>query len=375
MFKTINHISDIQKAVSDKKEIRFFTKPNGITIVCYLIMDSNTFDSPEALECRGIAFDQSGKVISRPLHKFFNVGEKEWLSSDSLMKRSDISAIFDKIDGSMIATAWVNGELRLRSKKEFDSKVVELSYYLLSRPEYSRFSKFLFDIASSGMTAICELVHPETRIVVSYPVAELKLLHVRDNISGQYVMLDPHHPVHELIENYNIPVVSRYPNLSFDSAMQQLSDMHNREGYVIQFANGDMVKMKCPWYRQLHRSLSMLRERDIAELALIEQLDDLKSNIAEIGIDLTSINQVEKQLKDYITAIYDDIETIYSENKYLSQKDFAIKFKKHKYFSLLMKKFTAKSPDVNSWYLKNRLKTDFTLRHLINDTIKEALDS
>jgi len=107
-------------------------------------MDSNTFDSPEALECRGIAFDQSGKVISRPLHKFFNVGEKEWLSSDSLMKRSDISAIFDKIDGSMIATAWVNGELRLRSKKEFDSKVVELSYYLLSRPEYSKFNAKFF---------------------------------------------------------------------------------------------------------------------------------------------------------------------------------------------------------------------------------------
>jgi hypothetical protein len=32
MFKTINHISDVQPVVAGKMEIRFLAQPNGITL-------------------------------------------------------------------------------------------------------------------------------------------------------------------------------------------------------------------------------------------------------------------------------------------------------------------------------------------------------
>jgi RNA ligase len=114
MFKKIHTIQDVQPAVADVKEIRFNRQPNGITIGRYIFTDSNTFNVAEALECRGIAFDDNGQIVSRPLHKFFNAGEKEWLTPDRLLKREaagEVAAIFEKVDGSMIASAFFDGQL------------------------------------------------------------------------------------------------------------------------------------------------------------------------------------------------------------------------------------------------------------------------
>ena len=103
MFKTIHSIDDVAPFVADKKEIVFSKHaPVGMTVGCYMFMDSHTFDTLEAMECRGIAFDEHGAVASRPLHKFFNVGEKDWLSPDKLLGRTDVAVVFDKLDGGTL---------------------------------------------------------------------------------------------------------------------------------------------------------------------------------------------------------------------------------------------------------------------------------
>ena len=75
-FTNIKNINDIQNIVANIKEIKLTKHLNDITVACYVYQDSNTFCTQESLECRGIAFDASGNVVSRPLHKFFNIGEK-----------------------------------------------------------------------------------------------------------------------------------------------------------------------------------------------------------------------------------------------------------------------------------------------------------
>lgn len=374
MFKVIEHISDVEPAVSGKKEIRFLTQPNGITLGCYLFMDSKTFDSPEALECRGIAFDRDGRVVSRPLHKFFNVGEKEWLAPDRLLLRDDIVAIYDKLDGSMVATAWIDGELKWRSKKSFNSHVVNLASQLLDRPLRGGIAAFAREVARSGMTAIFELTHPDARIVVAQEQPELRLLHVRDNVTGQYVMLDPDHAVHALIANHGIPLVQRFDGLSLSGALESLADMQGREGYVIQFANGDMVKIKCPWYLRIHRSLSFLRERDIAWLALNEELDDVKGHLVEVGIDLAAVNEVEARLKTMLAGFLDEIEAIWERGRDLDRKSFAIANRDHPLFGLAMQRYLGKEVALLDWYGRTRLKDDFSLRPLVDETLIDALD-
>lgn len=374
MFHPISHIDDIRPAVEHKREIRFHRQPNGLTVGCYQFMDSSTFDSPQALECRGIAFNEDGSVASRPLHKFFNLGEKEHLSPDRLAQRKDLVAVFEKLDGSMLATAWVNGEVHWRSKKSFTSDVVRLTLGLLKQPQFSHINTFAHEVASQGMTAIFEMMHPEARIVVEAPQPSLRLLHVRDNHSGAYVMLQKDHPIHDLVARHGIEKAPRFEGLALEDVLRKLETMQNQEGYVLQFADGDMVKLKCPWYLRLHRSVTFLRERDIALSALNEELDDLKAVLAETGIDLGPVNEVEARVKARMLELMDHIDKRVQEGAGLERKDFALKFRSDPLFGLMMAQYLGKEVDLRDWFIKNRLKDEFSLRVLADGALADALE-
>lgn len=372
IFPVIRTIADVQPLVAHKKEIKFQTQPNGVTVGCYVFCDNDTFDTPVALECRGIAFDATGAICSRPLHKFFNVGEKAWLFPDNLLDRDDLADIHEKIDGSMISTAWVDGRRLLwRSKKSFVSEVVKLTEAYLTREP--RFEAFATEVASSGHTATFEFTHPQARIVCDEPEG-LRLLHVRENVTGEYVLLDVNHPIHNLVEKHAIPRARVFNNLTLAGALDQLETKEDFEGYVFQFLDGTMVKAKCAWYRRLHRSITFLRERNIAELALNEELDDVKGSLIEAGIDLAAVLEVETRLKNILVGITDEVEAIYAADAALDRKSYAIKNREHPYFGMLMSRYIGRDIELKDWYTKHRLREDFGLRQLTNEAQAEAID-
>ena len=371
-FPTIRTIADVQPFVAHKKEIKFQIQPNGVTIGCYFFCDSGTFDSPEALECRGIAFDSAGNICSRPLHKFFNVGEKSDLMPEHLLLRPDLADIHEKIDGSMISTAWVDGKLLWRSKKSFVSDVVKLTEDYLAREP--RFEAFATMVAVSGHTAIFEFTHPVARIVCDEPEG-LRLLHIRENVTGEYVLLDPNHPFHRLIAAHDIPCARTFSNITLAGALDHLETAQDFEGYVFQFRDGTLVKAKCAWYRRLHRSITFLRERNIAELALNEELDDVKGSLAEAGIDLAAVLEVESRLKKILIDITDEVEAVYTASASLDRKSFAIKNREHPYFGMIMSRYIGRDIELKEWYRKRRLSEDFGLKTLANDALAEAIES
>ena len=364
MFKVIKDIDDVAPFVKDKKEIRFFKHPNGVTIGCYQFMDSKTFDTPEALECRGIAFDEKGKIVSRPLHKFFNVGEKPSTMLASIQNRN-IVAVYEKVDGSMIATCKMKDGFALRSKQSFNSNVALWATQFVYEPQHQNYKEFCQEIVSRNWTAVFEIMHPQQRIVVASPEVTLQLLHVRDNETGEYLMLDGKHPVHDLINRLSIPTAKTY-NLSLSEACSSLEGMENMEGYVYQFDDGDMVKMKCDWYNRFHGVITFMRERDIAEAALNEKLDDIKNALRELGVDVGKVEQVEARVKEELVSLSEKVETTYQQDKDLSRKDFAIKHNKSPIFGLLMTRFLDKEVPFKEWYERNRLKEDFGLEVIDN---------
>lgn len=373
MFPSSLSLTSLQAAVAHKREIRFVTHPNGITVGCYLFSDNQTFDSPESLECRGIAFDAEGRVVSRPLHKFFNLGERSPLTEETLRSRTDIAAIYDKLDGSMIATALINGRLHWRSKKSFDSDVVHLTQTFTNDPRVLPIHDFATEVAFRGLTAIFELTHPAARIVVSHDRPALRLLHVRDNQTGQYVMLDPSHPIHELIADYAVPLVPRHEIHSLDTLLASLPTLSNHEGYVIQFSNGDMVKVKCPWYVRLHRSLTFLRERDIASLALHGEIDDLKQTLREVAFPLEEVDAIEQRLATHLRSFIQTVDEIYQADQALDRKSFAIRHRAHPLFSLLMSRYQGHPLDLVGYYKRHHLDREFSLRTLGTDALADAL--
>jgi RNA ligase len=180
--------------------------------------------------------------------------------------------------------------------------------------------------------------------------------------------------VHRWVEECNVPMVPRFDGLAMADVIASLAGMEQREGYVVQFHSGDMVKMKCPWYLRLHKAITFLRERDIAALALSETLDDVKGALAEMAIDLQPVLEIEQRLMTNLLTIQNEIDSVYESNKHLERKEFALRHKSHVYFGLIMQRYGGREVLLVDWYSKNRLREDFSLRQLVNDTVAEALD-
>lgn len=105
-FAVITHYNDIKKAIEDKPEFVFkYEEETNTYVVKYNLLLAGSFDHEDEnvrkllLEARGITFDaDTGEVVSRKFHKFFNIGEKP----SSQIGNIDFSKrhwIMQKLDG------------------------------------------------------------------------------------------------------------------------------------------------------------------------------------------------------------------------------------------------------------------------------------
>ncbi len=355
----IENINDILPFVQDKKEIRV-KETDGHTIVCYMISDKDTFDSPASREARGITFDGTGKLVNRPLHKFFNVGEREDTIFESLPWAA-VTGIYDKADGSMISTFHTDGELQVKTKKTITGLIPDtVKAWIQSRNNYVRFCEFC---TKQNYSPIFEWCSPEFRIVLNYSSDDLKLLHIRDNVTGKYIYKDDIAKQYGLSFTENLLFANSIPDVK--EFAKSIKDMQNIEGYIFQFADGDMVKIKTEWYLNLHRTVTFLREVDIAKAVIDETVDDIKETFREQGIKgVERIEQIETDIVQYILNMDRIVTSIVKEDGTLERKDFAIKYKEHPMFNLLMTKYTGNEPDYKLYYAKNQLKTSYGMKQI-----------
>lgn len=363
-------------AVSSKNEIRFQDHPNGTVVCSYMLSMQDTFNDHYAREARGIVF-KNGVVVARPLNKFFNVNEKPDTQTDQI-NWSLVTRVMDKRDGSMIHTVNVGQDhtpfteipgvsFDVKSKKSYSSPVaIAARAFILKNRNYISFCQLLTD---QNKTAVFEWTSPEARIVLAYPVDELKLLHIRDNITGKYDSLEEL----KLIAYKNkIPLVGE-ANIVFDgtqaSLLKLVEETIGVEGWVIQFANGDMVKVKTKWYLERHRAMTFLRERDVVLMVLREELDDLKALLVTEGADLEEILNIEKRTVTAITSIETSVTEAYEMKKHLDRKEFAMYFQtsyaghQHPFFGLLMAKYAGKETDYKGFY-ERKFLPEVSLRQI-----------
>jgi hypothetical protein len=180
LYPRIAHIDEMRKAHAVLSELYkqrnqpfpFVEKKiqEGYSFFNYTYMTPHTFPDPTTApddeirhyymlmrECRGICFDQeTGKVISRPFQKFFNINEKEETQQDKL----DLSLehhILEKMDGTMICATLTrlqgekatNGQqlytLRFRTKMGWDTDPSKNLERLIFVTDVSQRPKYLID--------------------------------------------------------------------------------------------------------------------------------------------------------------------------------------------------------------------------------------
>lgn len=367
-FPVIHHIDDLLAHVDSCDYIVESKKENDTRVVCYIYTDKDAFANEWERECRGITFDADGKIISRTLHKFFNLGEREAYHVNRL-DFTKIKAIFPKLDGSMISTYVLNGEVVAKSKNSHISDVaVKANEFIKSKAEYIRFCTDLFN---RGLTPTFEFTSPNNRIVVKYDETELTLLQVRDNVTGVYL------DISEVSKGYDIKVLSSsYTNGdNFEALLKEIETMEDVEGFIVMFDNGDMVKIKTPWYIGLHHSVTFKRYRDIARLVLNESLDDFRGFLAlkkYDGVCMETLDAIEKTILDEISEIRESVDSLVDVYRAKFEVDGVVDFrsaaaelsKENGYdqtFHFVMNSLRGNTNDYFDYYSKNRLREVWSL--------------
>jgi RNA ligase len=273
-FPEIRHINDVLPHVEGRDEF-IVAEREGYTVINYAVAMADTFDmtGPDDLggairrECRGLIFDRDGNIMSRPFHKFFNINERE----ETQAHRLDLNVLFDhvimeKMDGSMIRPILVDGHLRLATKMGVTEVAMDAEAWLAAQDR--RLKEWLRTMVDLGLTPLFEWVSPFNQIVLAYEEADLVYLGTRDNATGAYVM-DKSCPFN------TVPQYGRVTG-NLNSYIERQRGAEGREGDIIRFADGHMVKVKNDWYVRIHKTVDrIVFDRNIVALILNEEMDDV----------------------------------------------------------------------------------------------------
>lgn len=277
IFPKIKNISDVLPHIEGYNEFRVI-EYEEYDVIRYTFSTQDTFKFIEndpvgsaiRRECRGLVFDKEGKLISRPYHKFFNVGENE----ETLPEKINLDQnhiISYKLDGSMIHPIPTKQGFVLATKSGVTDISKKAQDFILDKNGYIDLIRTHLD---RNTTPIFEWISPENKIVIDYPEDILILTNIRDNLTGEYL---PFNQISISASIFNVPnvrVISS--NYNITKTLKEIKEWKNFEGVVIQFDNGHMVKIKSDEYVLKHNLKENLnKEKNIVNIVSNNKEDDV----------------------------------------------------------------------------------------------------
>ena len=247
----IRHLDDIVHRVDPGRGVHLFTH-GDVLILRYVSARPNTFETELDLECRSLVFDRdSGDLLSRSLHKFFNLGEREGLADLSLEEGADLLL---KIDGTMLS-----GFTRLAAPDQplFHTKGGMTEHaargLALAPPNVIALAR---EAIADRATPTLEWTSPENRVVIPYATTEFRLIAIRDRVTGVYLeeLADHLARKHGVARPGSLGRVKGLAETT--EALTRLAARTDIEGAVLTFADGHRVKWKTRDYHARHKVLA-----------------------------------------------------------------------------------------------------------------------
>jgi RNA ligase len=330
-FPHITHINDVLPHISGKDEFRVMEK-DWYTVINYAVSFEETFkwdanDSEGSIvrrECRGLIFNtETGNLISRPYHKFFNAGEKQETQLNKI-NLYEPHVVLEKLDGSMIRPIPTPEGFRLGTKAGITDVAMNAEVFVADKPHYARFiNKCLL----MNVNPIFEWCSRKNRVVIDYPEDNLILTAMRYNDTGFY--LD-----YEVMKNYadawSIPVVQAVDGLAVQNIelfVKQVREWETEEGVVVRFDNGHMCKVKADDYVLRHKSKdSISQEKNVLQTILDDAVDDLVPLLAPD--DAERLQRFQNAFWACLEDVACDLADLFvtGNTKYPDKKDFAVEF-------------------------------------------------
>lgn len=321
----------------------------SISIFNYRLAQYSDFADNSAFEMRGLTFvfNEDGSLFKRYLllHKFFNLNQVPE-SQYSLVANLGIRSIYNKEDGSVASFVRLpNGSVIGKSKMSFESdQAAGMNRLYKSNTDLKRFVDWSLD---NDYVAVFEYVAPNNRIVLRYFDEELILLRLRDNKTGEYLDLSKF--------SKEIGSLKMAPSdvAVLDELIELSHSVEDKEGWIIEFANGLFIKIKTSWYCERHGLLTndLYREHVLVRYVLDEKIDDVLGQIPEDEAEAHArIEKIIAVIKHAVSEKVKDINKSYELfieggigkdwtgdlRLQLMRKTFALKYRKERNFGYVM---------------------------------------
>lgn len=279
------------------------------------------FTNPMVRECRGIVLDEADRwrVVSRAFDKFGNHGEGYVAAIDWSSAR-----VQEKLDGSLCvlyhyAGSWhvatsgspdASGQVQragIHGPEAFSAETFADYFWSTFKAEGGRLPE------CSDLCFALELMGPLNRIIVVHEKPQLRLLSVRNRVTGEQFWPE------EWIDVIRIQAVRSFPLTTLDeisASFEHISPV-SQEGYVVVDGAFNRLKIKHPGYIALHHAKDGMGPKAFVEIARTGEVGEVISAFPEFRplIDDAKTRYealIERVTKDY--ARLKDIPT---------QKDFA----------------------------------------------------
>lgn len=303
----------------------------------------------DARELRGLTyvFNKDGSVYNYYLHlrKFWNLNQVDE-SLYHAVKDLKIKSIYTKEDGSLATFIKLpNGKVVAKTKMGFTNIQCDGINEIYN--ENQNIQGLVIYCLNKNLIPIFEYVSFKNQIVLNYDKEDLILLRIRNNETGEYIELDDFDKIFSL-KNIRTPE-KIFSDL--DSLIEKSKTLKDLEGWVVEFENGLMIKVKTTWYVDRHHLLTedLNHENVIISMFLNENLDDAKSQLEIVSNSekLKWIDEIECKIQKIMNDIKDEVLFMLDGWKLPSNdfedvrvketfKLFALKNKNKRYFPLAM---------------------------------------
>jgi len=306
-----------------------------VSIFSYRLASYSHFTNPvpdcdiKAFEMRGLTFvfNKDGSLYNRYLllDKFFNIDQTP-CSMYSVVRNFKIKSIYNKEDGSVASFIKLpNGKVIGKSKASFESdQAIEIQKIYDEDDHINKFVNWSLD---NDIVPIFEYVSPNNRIVIPYSNSGLVLLRLRNNTTGSYL------DINKYSNRYDGISVALEHDHTLEDLIELKKVIEDKEGWVVQFENGKMAKVKTDWYIDRHRLYTedINKENTLISMILNETIDDVISQIDDVKKN--EIESISNKINKYIKSISDEVDEILLSYDG-SKKNFAISNNKNKLFSI-----------------------------------------
>lgn len=308
----------------------------------YIITKDDTFVDAEygwiRKNFRGVTFCKvTGNLISLPFPKFFNINQTA--ESQYILHKNKKAVVYEKADGSLIHFYKnYSGDLVASTCRSPES--IQAKEALVFANTDKLLLHYINESIENGYTPCFEWCAPHNQIVVHYKQNRLIYLMSRNRATGDYLFE----------EKYGDKV--RKFDISFSDIMNH-TNIKDFEGYVCYMEDGNVFKLKTPWYLERHHAVDFLTKPKykIYESALDNILDDVISLCPEEHKVI--FREIDREVKEDILkerklldAEFEDLQKKLGDNMSSDyRKRFALEAKKSANFSALMQILSGKSPD------------------------------